>query len=55
MFKTRQRKIVAALIMIVAVLTMGCESGFITDEARSSLASFVTGVVTTAVNETINP
>ena len=33
----------------------GCDAGFVRDEAQRSFASFLSGIVTTAINETINP
>ena len=43
------------LVLLASVLAAGCETGFIQDAARTSLASFVTDVVGTAVTETIGP
>ena len=46
---------VAGLVVLASALAAGCEMGFVQDAARTSLASFVTGVVTTAVNSTLGP
>ena len=43
------------LAALLVTLCAGCDTGFIAKEARSSLASFVTGVFTTAINATMNP
>jgi hypothetical protein len=48
-------------IVLVAVLTLscgwvaGCDAEFIAREAQQALATFLTGVVTTAINETVAP
>ena len=47
--------LIAAISALVIVLAVGCETGFITTAARTSLASFVTDVFATAVNGTLNP
>jgi hypothetical protein len=54
---TRRRSTLAAwpLVIFTAVFAAGCEGGFIGDAARDSLASFITSVFSTAVNETITP
>ena len=46
---------VTGLIVLASALAAGCTTGFIQDAARTSLASFVNGVVSTAVTETIGP
>ena len=46
---------VTGLVVLASALAAGCTAGFIQDAARTSLASFVTGVVTTAVNSTLGP
>jgi len=33
----------------------GCEQGFVTEAARTSLSSFVIDIISTAVDETIGP
>ena len=43
------------LVALGVCLSTGCATGFIREQARTSLASFVTGVFSTAVNEVINP
>jgi len=40
---------------LAVVLLAGCETGFVQDAARTSLASFVTNIFSTAVTETIGP
>jgi len=37
------------------LMQTGCAADFVGDQARQSLSSFITGVVTTAINEAINP
>ncbi len=46
---------VTGLVVLASALAAGCASGFVQDAARTSLASFVNGVVSTAVNQTIGP
>jgi len=46
---------VLLLVISVTVVSGGCDAGFVAEAGRSSLASFVNEVLTTAVNETINP
>ncbi len=48
-------RVLALLWPLTVALSGGCEGGFVTEAARSSLASFVNQVFTTAVNETIDP
>ena len=43
------------MAVLASALAAGCETGFIQDSARSSLASFITGAVNGAVAETIGP
>ncbi len=47
----------AALVLLTlcSALATACDGDFITEEARRSLASFVTGIVTTAVDGAIGP
>ncbi len=45
----------AALAVSVSMLVAGCESGFVTESARTSLAAFVTDVLSTAVESAISP
>ena len=47
--------LIAAISAFVIVLASGCETGFVTNAARTSLASFVTDVFASAVNGTIGP
>ena len=47
--------LIAAIAALVILFASGCESGFVTTAARTSLASFVTDVFATAINETIGP
>lgn len=47
------RRLAAAVLGGLVVLVAGCETGYIQDAARDSLASFLSEVFTTAVNETI--
>ncbi|MEK6798656.1 MAG: hypothetical protein AABZ12_06815 [Planctomycetota bacterium] len=49
------RLALAGCLALASLLAAGCTTGFIQEEAQRSLASFVTGVFTTAVNETIAP
>lgn len=42
------------LLSLGAVLMIGCEQ-LITSQARSSFTSFVTGILTSGVNEVLNP
>lgn len=47
------RKTIAGILVGLAALSAGCETGFIQDAARDSLAAFLSDVFTTAVNDTI--
>ncbi|MGB2985816.1 MAG: hypothetical protein WBE26_08025 [Phycisphaerae bacterium] len=47
--------IAVLLAMVAAALLLGCEVEFVGDAARENLASFVIDVVSTSVNESINP
>ena len=55
MIRRRLSHWVTGLVVLASALAAGCTTGFIQDAARTSLASFVTGVVSTAVTETIGP
>ncbi len=50
-----RRLAILALLAASSVLATACDATYITEEARSSLASFVTGVITTAVEGAIGP
>ncbi len=43
------------LAVLAVAFSTGCETGFVTDAARTSLASFVVDVVSTAANDGIGP
>jgi hypothetical protein len=43
------------LVLLAAAFSTGCETGFVTEAARTSLASFVIDVVSTGANEAIGP
>lgn len=45
----------SALAVTASMLAAGCEGGFVTESARTSLASFVTDIISTAVESTIGP
>ena len=47
--------IMRGLVVLTAILSVGCESDWVARAARANLASFVTDVVSVAVNETLNP
>lgn len=53
MIGREQQRTLVALLVGLAALAAGCESGFVQDAARDSLAAFLSDVFTTAVNETI--
>ncbi len=55
MDQRKRSRIVVTLLMLSAALTSGCETGFIEEQALESFASFITGVVTTAVDDAIRP
>ena len=54
MIRVRNTLIVAISALVIA-FAAGCETGFVTTAARTSLASFVTDVFATAINGTIGP
>ena len=43
------------LTVTAAVFAMGCTTGFMEDAARRSLSSLAIDILSTAVNETIDP
>ena len=53
--KTNMIRRTGFLILLAMGLIGGCDAGFVRDEAQRSFASFLSGVVTTAINGTINP
>lgn len=53
--KTHVIRKTVCLLLLASGLIAGCDAGFIRDEAQRSFATFLSGVVTTAINETINP
>ena len=55
MHRRRSTLIVLPLAVLVAVFATGCENGYVADAARSSVAGFVNSVLSTAVNNVINP
>lgn len=55
MDQRKRSRIVVTLLMLSAALTGGCETDFIEAQALESFASFLTSVVTTAVDEAIRP
>jgi hypothetical protein len=55
MIGRRLSRWVTGLVVLASALAAGCTTGFIQDAARTSLASFVNGVVSTAVNQTLGP
>ena len=55
MTQCKKPRIVITLLILGAALTCGCETDFIDEQALESFASFVTGVVTAVVDETIRP
>ncbi len=55
MDQRKRSRIVVTLLMLSAALTSGCETDFIEEQALESFASFLTSVVTAAVDEAIRP
>ena len=55
MDQRKRSRIVVTLLMLSAALTSGCETDFIEEQALESFASFITSVVTTAIDDTIRP
>ena len=53
--KTHLIRRTICLLMLASGLIAGCDAGFVREEAQRSFATFLSGVVTTAINETINP
>ena len=53
--KTHLIRRTVCLLLLTLGLIAGCDAGFIREEAQRSFATFLSGVVTTAINETINP
>ena len=54
MNRARNTLIAIGLAMII-VFAVGCETEFVNTAARANLASFITDVVSVAVNATISP
>ncbi len=47
---------VATAVAALAIIALtGCATGFLSDAARDSFASFMVNILSTAVNETIGP
>ena len=55
MKRTNHSRWTLAFFALAAVLLAGCETGFIQDAARTSLASFATDAFSSAVNAAIDP
>ena len=55
MIRRRFRLVGFVMVAVAAVLSTGCTTKFILDEARTSTVSFLTGVLSTAVDEAIKP
>lgn len=53
MIKHETRKTLTWLLVGLAALAGGCEVGFVQDSARTSLASFLSDVFSTAVNAAV--
>lgn len=53
--KTNMIRRTGFLILLAMGLIGGCDAGFVREEAQRSFASFLSGIVTTAINETIDP
>jgi len=53
MIGPRKSRRAVALLIALAALAAGCETGFIQESAASSFASFLTDVFSTAVNEAL--
>ena len=53
MIQRRFRSLLLVLAIAAAILSTGCTTGFIAGAARTSAASFLTSVFSTAVNETL--
>ena len=55
MNRRRSNLIMWPFALVISVFAAGCESTYVADAARSSVASFINSVITTAVNNAINP
>lgn len=54
--KRRNRNIIAVIVVTLSSgWIAGCNTDFIAGEAQRAFASFLTGIVTTAINETVAP
>ena len=51
----RSSLILSLLVILAATLGAGCDYDFVTNAGRSAVTSFINEVLTTAVNETVNP
>ena len=51
----RSSLVFSSLVVVTALLMAGCDAGFVTEAARSSLASFATDIASTIINATIAP
>ncbi len=54
MSKRSVRRVVC-LLLLTSGLISGCDAGFIRQEAQRSFTTFLSGVLTTAINETFSP
>ena len=55
MNRRRSNLIMLPLSLVISVFAAGCENTYVADAARSSVASFINSVITTAVTNVINP
>ncbi len=55
MIERRISRLMTGLLLLAVAFIAGCETGFIQEAARASLASFLTNVANTVVNETVGP
>jgi len=54
MNRTIRRGTLATLLLVLALGSTGCVDGLVADTARSSLASFLTTLASTAINHVVN-
>ena len=55
MKRHRPARIMFLIMTFTAALSVGCETSFVGSAAQASFSTFVNSVVTTAVNNTLNP
>jgi len=54
MNRTKTRRTLTALLLLLGLGTSGCVNGTVSDAARASLTSFLTTLASTAISQAVN-